>query len=97
MKTFAYYVLATEAFGKRMWFAGTAPADSGMGYQFCFANVIFDAYEFDSAEDAQKCLDECELTGLEVVPCEFSVSGPLMKGFKPSKPAKRSKAKTERV
>lgn len=87
-----YFVLSTEALGNRMWFAGTHPPDNGMGYQVCLCTVIFDAFEFDTEEAAKRGLEELELSGFEIVPCEFGMSPALARGVKKSQARKRGSA-----
>lgn len=75
----AYFVLATEALGRRQWLGGVMPTD--FGDATCLANVIFGALEFDTREEAQQCLADLDLTGFEIVPCEFGMSRSLSRAI----------------
>lgn len=75
----AYFVLATEAFGRRQWLGGVAPTD--FGEAVCLANVIFGALEFDTRKEAEQCLADLDLTGFEISECEFGMSPALAKAM----------------
>lgn len=87
-----YFVLSTEAFGKRQWLAGVMPSPSMPSTLTCLSDEIFSALDFVTAADAQGCLTDLGLTGFEVVSCEFDMSASLKKGVKKS----MEKAKTRR-
>lgn len=67
-----FFVLATEALGKRMWFSGLS--DGEFGDDICLTEMFFGAFDFPTRALAQECLTELDLKGFEIAECEPAMS-----------------------
>ena len=54
-----FFTVRTDALGKPMYFCGMAP--TSFGYVIGIAAPIFNALEFETREDAQQAIVDCDL------------------------------------
>ena len=75
-----YYVLATNAHGKRHYFAGET---ENFGFScIVITNFIFSAYDFATKEDAETCIDALDLgENWEISECFSGMSEHLKKAM----------------
>lgn len=71
-----YYVIATNALGKRHYFAGQ---QENFGFTcLCISQVIFAAYDFETKAQAEACLKDLDFgEKWEVSECNSEVSKSL--------------------